>query len=478
MTGVLPFPHAAPNRVVNRERSSKIHMTEVWFRNPWNYVRELAEVRSARIAWDRGMLVKRRIDGIKHAEAYFAGQQWRLLMIGEQGTAEYTWASDHKPVGVYPTWDAATEELPLLEEMMQYPIGDDADVCNDPNLAEDERPVAGQDHRVVVINLPDMRNMAGRALVRKLKELQEDYPACSMHIHGLYSWRVNFGMGFKSVDVDPRTNAGKGKVTLPSGKEVLAERTVSMPQWVTILGMKPVDLTREPRNRCIYNIKSAEWAGQHFRENFAFASKASPSQVVDTLSGKAEPPAVKTGSPFTMPVVAQPNDKINCDTCSLQNNCKYYRQGSVCSVPGSEPANLAKQFGTRDADQIIDGLGTLLQLQANRLERGVSDENMYGELDPEVTKIANQLFANGSKLATLLNPALKGGPKVQVNVGVGGAAAVSASTPNQVLGSIVRELESRGISRDKITPDMVGNLLAEMTQGAPKAIESRVVQNG
>jgi hypothetical protein len=109
------------------------------------------------------------------------------------------------------------------------------------------------------------------------------------------------------------------------------------------------------------------------------------------------------------------------------------------------------------------------------LERGVSEENMYGELDPEVTKIANQLFQNGSKLATLLNPALKGGPRVQVNVGAGAAATVSASTPHQVLGAIVRELESRGIKREDITPTMVGNLLAEMNSGAAKAIEGRVV---
>jgi hypothetical protein len=453
-------------------------VTEVWFRNPWNYVRELAEVRVPRVAWDRGMLVKRRIDPVKHSEAYFAGQEWRLLLVGEQGTAEYTSASTAHPVGVYPTWDAAVEQLPLLEEMMQYPIGEDSDACNDPTVQSDERPVAGQEHRVVVINIPDLRNMAGRALIRKLKELQEDYPDCKLHIHGLYSWRVSFGMGFGATDVDPRTNAGKGKVTLPSGKEMIAEQTMKVPQWVTLLGMQPVQLTREPRNRCIYNIKSAVWASEHFMENVAFASRATPTQEIDTTSGKAAPVEVANKSPLTKPgLPLQPTDKINCDSCSLQNNCKYYRQGSVCSVPGSEPAELAKHFKTRDADVIIDGLGTLLALQARRLDRGVSDENVYGELDPEVTKIANQLFNNGAKLAKLINPSLNGGPQVQVNVG-GNAAAVQASTPNQVLGSIVRELEMRGIPREQITPDMVGNLLAEMgTAGVPRAIESRVVND-
>jgi hypothetical protein len=453
-------------------------VTEVWYRNPWNYIRELAEVRVARVAWDRGMCVKRRIDPIKHAEVYFAGQEWRILMIGEQGTAEYTYESDGKPVGVYPTWDASVENLTLLEEMMEFPIGEDADACNDPSLSEDERPVANQSHRVVIINIPNISTGNGKGLVRKLKELQEDYPSCILHLHGLYSWRVSFGMGFGATDVDPRTNAGKGKVYLPSGKEMLAEKTVAVPQWVTMLGMRPVDLTREPRNRTIYNIKSAEWAREHFMENIAFASRAHPNQAApDTTSKHAKP--VEITSRYVGPpgAVAQPTDKINCDSCSLQTNCKYYRQGSVCSVPGSEPAGLAAMFKTRDADVIIDGLGTLLQLQARRLDRGVSDENTYGELDPEVTKIANQLFQNGSKLAKMLDPARFAGPQVQVNVNNGASAAIQASTPNQVMGAIVRELESRGIPRDKITPIMVANLLEEMSggQNAPEAIESHVI---
>lgn len=452
--------------------------TEVWFRNPHNYIRELAEVGVGRIAWDRGMLVKKRIDPLKHAGAYFAGRPWRLLMIGEQGTAEYTHESGNKPVGVYPTWDASIESIELLEEMMQYPIGDDADACNSPDVPEDQRPVAGQTHRVVVINLPDNRSAHGRAFVRKLKEMQEDYPACVLHVHGLYSWRISFGMGFGATDVDPRTNAGKGKVTLPSGKEMIAEKTVAIPQWVTMLGMKPVDLTKEPRNRCIYNIKSAVWAAQNYMDDVAFASKPSKVQAAPDIESKNANP-IETGrrNPFTVPIVPKPTDKINCSTCSLQDSCKYFREGSVCSVPGSEPAELAKHFGTRDADSIIDGMAVIMQLQARRLDRGVADEELYGELDPEVTKIANQIFSNGAKLAKLLDPARFSGPSVQVNVGGNGSPALQASTPNQMLGTIVRALEARGVPRDDITGEMIGNFIAEMggAQQAPKAIEAEVL---
>lgn len=452
-------------------------MTEVWFRNPSNYIRELVECRAANIAWDRGMLTKRRLDPYKHAELYFqqAGiNDWRLLLVGAQGTAELRPGYDvDKPYAVYPTW-TATESLELLEEMMAYPIGEDADACNDPNCEVDERPVAGQEHRVVVAELPSLTSGPGRALVRKLKELQEDYPECILHIHGIYSWRVSFGMGFGAADVDPRTNAGKGKVTLPSGKEMIAEKTIGCPQWVTLLGFRVVEL-KEPRNRCMYNIKSAIWAGENYMDNFKFKS---------TGDGTANPNDKKslpltTKSHTSKAVVARTGDKIQCDTCSIQTSCKYYRQGAVCSVPGSEPAELAKYFKTRDSDMIIDGLGTLLAAQTRRMEKGMSEEELYGELDPEVSKIMNQLFTNGVKLAKLVNPALQGGTKVQVNV-ANGAAQISASTPNQLIGAVVRELEGRGISRDQITPKMIENVLGEMAQGRPQhqAIEGQVIGNG
>ena len=442
-------------------------MTEVWFRNPHNYIRELAEVGHGFIAWDRGLLVKRRIDPYKHAEAYFAPREdWRILLVGEQGSAELRKGhSLDSPVGVYPTWDASVEDLSLLEEMMQFPLGDDADACNDPTLEPDVRPVAGQEHRVIITNLPDMKTGPGRALGMKLKELQEDYPECIMHIHGIYSWRVAFGMGFAATDVDPRTNAGKGKVTLPTGKEMIAERTTTCPQWVNLLGMKPIDLTREPRNRCIYNIKSALWAGEHFRENIAF--KSAGTAVPDTTSKSALPVTTSTGHHMANPSQKeQRGDKIQCDTCSLQTSCKFYRQGSVCSVPGSEPAELAKFFNTRDSGTILQGMGTLLALQTRRLEKGVAEEEVYGELDPEVTKIANQIFNNAAKLAKLVDPALNS-PQVQVNVQQGGAAAVQAATPNQIMSQIMREFERRGIPASDVTPDMVKGLLLEMSgQGA------------
>ena len=448
--------------------------TEVWFRNPHNYIRELAEVRAMMVAWDRGMLHKRRLDPYKHASLYFGeNENWRVLLVGDQGTAELRPGYNvDKPYAVYPTW-TGSESLELLEEMMAYPLGQDTEACSDERIAPDERPVLGQEHRVVVTELPPLNMGPGRALVAKLKELQEDYPECILHIHGTYSYRVLFGTPFKAGDLDPRMSASKGRVFLPTGKEMIAEKTIGCPQWITLLNMRVVEL-KEPRMRCIYNIKSAQWAGEHYLENIKF--KSTGDAPVDPDAKKHSP--ATTGSYLTGTAKPQSGDKIQCDTCSLQTQCKYYRQGAVCSVPGSEPAELAKYFKTRDSEMIIDGLGTLLAFQTRRLEKGAAEENMYGELDPEVTKIANQIFTNATKLAKMVNPALNGGPKVQVNVS-GGQAAIQATTPNQMLGAMVRELEARGIPRDKITPDMITGMLSEMSGAnqAPKVIEGRVLSN-
>ena len=91
-------------------------MTEVWFRNPHNYVRELVEVGYGNIAWDMGMLVSRGIDPVKHAQLYFDSAQvpWRILLVGTQGSVEID--KDHgpgNPIGVYPTWEYG-EDFELL----------------------------------------------------------------------------------------------------------------------------------------------------------------------------------------------------------------------------------------------------------------------------------------------------------------------------------------------------------------------------
>lgn len=483
--------------------------TEVWFRNPDAYGRELAEVGAGLIAWDRGFLVKKKIDPCVHAELFLGAIPWRTLAIGPQGTAEYRPGDSYgNPSAVYPTF-AFGEDEGTLEQWAANPVGENEFACSDPEVQADLRPRLGQEHRVVITDIPNMSNGANRGFLKLIAELQQEYPHCIFHVHGLYGYRTMFGRPYRSVDYEARISAQKGKVVTPAGREIQFERLAAHAHWATMLGMKPSQLAI-PRNRCMYNIRSAMWAGQNFRKEIQYRVRGKQTQVDHQLTEVEL--VVKSNKDQMAPNEARMADEVlefmreqsagvthtatgakpkttaistyrarkgltradlepkegdyfQCDTCSLAMSCKFYREGSVCSVPTSDTSKLAKLFGSRDSEQIIDGLGKLLEIQAGRIEDGQAQEEDFGELNPEVNKLINSLFTNGVKLAKLINPALNGGPKVNVNVGVGagGQAAVMAGSPNQLMGAIIRSLEDRGVPREQITPEMIQGVLEGMS---------------
>lgn len=431
--------------------------TEVWFRNPDLYIRECVELGVGNIAWDRGYLQKKSIDPVRFADLHYPSHiDYRLLLVGEQGTAELKRGRGIDcPVAVYPTFDYQTDTLAALESMLENPAGDDETMVNHASWPTDERPVPGQEHRVVIIRSPDFKTGIGRQFVRTLLELQEEHPEAIMHVHGFYSYKVAFGMGFGAADMDPRITAKKGRVTLGSGKEVTYEQAAKVPQWVTVLGYKPVDL-QVPRNRCMFNMHSALWAAEHWRENFKFKSQGRH----DVDPTEKSPALATTNGVVTKKTGTTVGDKFLCDTCSLQDSCKYFRTGEVCSIPGSEPSSLATLFKSRDPDTILEGLSTILAAQTRRAERAMEDEAEYGELDPEVTKILNGVFDGGVKLAKLRDPRrFSPGARLAVNIGSGNTSVTNA-TPQAVVASIVAELEGRGIPRDKITPELLATVLS------------------
>lgn len=450
--------------------------TEVWFRNPTHYIKECVEVGSGNIVFDRGVIVKQKIDPVKHGELFYGSTiPWRYLIVAPQGTVEYQFGNDLKhPIAVYPTWSYLHDEFPILEELMAQPIADDP-AYTESALPYDERPVSGQEHRVVITDMPDMRAGSGRAFLRTIKELQEEYPECILHIHGLYSFKNCFSLGFGAADIEVRTSAAQGKVFMPYGKEIKVDKIGKLAKQIHLLGYSVGDL-KVPRNRCMFNIKSAMWAGEHFDKLYAPVVNRPLSTVPDTTTPDADYSPPEKKSPLPRGLVVKTTDKRLCDTCSLQDKCDYFRSGAVCSVPNAETRSLAEMFRTRDSDQIIEGLGTLLAAQTNRAERQMQIEEAIGELDPDVTRMLSSIFDQGVKLAKLVDPGLRSG-KVQVNVGAGGQAAVLNATPQQLMAEVVRTLESQGIPREKITPDMVSGLLARMSGAEPEAIEGTVVES-
>lgn len=438
--------------------------SEVWFRNPKLYIRECIELGVSRVAWDRGFLVKNRVDPLRFGDLYFpSAVDYRMLLVGDQGTAEVRRGRDvDDPVAVYPTWVYGEDDMSRLENWLANPIGEDAAACADKRFPADERPVLGQEHRVVITGVPTAVLSISRHFYGLLADLQEDYPDAIIHVHNLYGYGAMFARRFGAVDTDPRTLAKKGKVTLPNGKEVTYENAAKTPQWVEVVGFRPSDLS-VPRNRCMFNMRSSQWAAAHFRENVKFR-----------VRGAAEPdkpgPATTNGVK-SKTAIATVGDKFICDTCSLANTCKYFRDGSVCSLPDSDPAKLARFFKTRNSDSIIDGLGALMEQQVDRLEMGRRLEEEYGELSPEVTKIIDGLFDKGVNLAKLLNPALRGGLKVVVPVQTNGngQVAVRSGTPQELAAQAVAALEQRGYTRDEMTAELIEAVMSGQVV-PPKAL--------
>lgn len=444
--------------------------TEVWVRNPSNYIREALEAGATSFAWDRGFLMKRRMDPLKFVDTHIGvnpiGQ--RSIVIGVQGTGEYgpgqTLSS--RPLAVYPTW-AYGQSFDDLLKMIQYPAGLEPDRYkrDDPNLCA----VAGQEHRVVVVDLPNGRTGLGQRFLRQLAELQVDNPECILHVHGLYGFRPMFALGFRAVDIDPRSTAQKGKVMMPHGKEMSYERAADQPKWISLLGMRPSDL-RVPRNRCIFNILSAGWAGKHFRDNVRWSVNKNNNEFVDPDDPINE---IATDSRIMLHNGVKPNagDQWLCNSCSIQLSCKFFREGAVCTVPDSEPLELAHFFKTTDSETIIEGLGTLLAAQTHRLNRSLELENEHNDISPETTKIINTLFDRAVKLAKLVDPRLAAAGAMRINID-NRTATINASSPQQLMAAVVQELVSRGVRREDITPEMVMAILEKPEDVRGRAIEA------
>jgi hypothetical protein len=452
--------------------TKELPTTEVWWRNPSNYIKELVEVPAARnVIWDRGFLAKRGIDAWAHAALYFGKTpDWKVLVCGEQGTAMLDYQHDlRNPIAVFPTWDYAEDDMSILEQMIANPMGQDHAACA-ARLPPDEKPVLGQEHRVFITNLPASSLNLTKNLLRHIRELTEEYEHLNpkIHLHATYAYTLMFSMGFYSTDIDPRTDAQKGKIILPPGKVIKFEAAAQNAHWVNLLDMTPPEL-KIPRNRCIFNIKSGLWAGQYWTKNLTFKTVGKTDLDPRDKVLKSAPGArvVLGNSTQNKP---QPGDQIACNSCSLQTHCKYFRTDAVCSIPETEMSELAKYFNSRDSSRIIDGMGQILGAAAARLERGIELEEDFGELDPEVTKMMNMILNQGRNLAKLIDPSLAK-PTLSLTVNQGGSGQPQSA--RQVTSQVVRAIldENPGMEVKDVTADMVGNMLARMgSQDAAPAV--------
>lgn len=432
--------------------------TEVWFRNPDLYIQEIVEIAHERIVFDRGRLIKKSIDPLAFCRLYYGSTaDWRILVADENGSPVYGPKSSNlnEPLAVYPTWHYNVHSMTMLEEWCAENVGDDMAACTDKSVPPEFRPVFGQDHRVIIMNLPELGGGPGRRIMRELAELQHEYPEVKLHIHGTYALKTIFGNGFGAIDYEARVDAAKKKIVLGNCKVVPITESHKWKNWIALNGVTVGDLD-VPRNRCMFNMKSMLWAGENFNSENKFAVSRATRDTSPSAYLKKAATAPTTISPMFGSPKAQAGDKYLCDDCSLAPSCKFFRAGQVCSLPGSEMTEFTKMFETRDPTTILDGMGKVLESQMQRLQTGMEAEEIDGELDPEVTKVASVILTHSAKLAKMLNPALNGGPKIGVFVQ---GQVVPPPTVHGGVAAAIAHLEAQGIPRSEITEDMIATLL-------------------
>jgi hypothetical protein len=319
----------------------------------------------------------------------------------------------------------------------------------------------------VVIRHPSFGTSAGRAFLRVLAEMQDDHPDAIIHVHGAWGFRPAFGFT-RAGDIEVREAAKSGKVMLGNGRVVRWQEAAKHHDWINLHHMTLGSLS-VPRNRCIFNIRAATWAGENLDTSTLFRTRrdeAADRRRIRTVASR--PP-----SPYARRMKVGDGDKFACDQCSLQMSCKLYRTGGVCTISDSEAAPLAAMFKTRDSDRIIEGLGRVLALGVERAERGLADETLEGKLDPEVTKILNQTFINGAKLAKLVDPSLAAAGAPRVGVFINNAQQGMASRPNVLTAGAVAALEAQGVAREDITPEMI---VAMMQDSAAIKVKHQAIE--
>jgi hypothetical protein len=431
----------------------------MWFRNPIRWMPSLVDAGATKVAWHRGLLIKRSIEPVAHARLHFpAGVDWRVLSVGQQGVQEWTPDSVdmNDPVACYPIWQYG-EPITQLEDLCRKNAAEDPATHSDPNVEPRYRMRPGQEHRVVIGSYPHLQHGIGQRFLALIGELQADYPDCILHLFSATT--VMFlGTGLRSGDFDPWTLAAKGSLSLPNGRVLFRADFAKGRQWMNLLGYSDGDF-QTIRKRLEFNIKAAEFGALHWHEHVNFRSMVPPASLADLdrpLSEISIPErtahAVYSGSP-------KPGDKISCQHCSLSHSCKLYREGSVCTLSSSETSGLVAHFKTRDSNRIIEGLGKVLAVQAQRAEAALEVEQGGEDLNPELTRVLTQVFEGGVKLAKLVNPALAAAGATRVAVQINNGHQITAASPAALMAGLVRELEERGVDRGDITPEMVLGLL-------------------
>ena len=454
---------------------------DLWWKNPYKYHKQLKDRGESQVLWDFSFLRKYRIDVLTFMRQNFHGLPWKAYILDERTCylIDYTCGTnEHR--GSWPVWSYPNYNLRELEDLIRTPW--DQRPVN-PNAAWYDIPVVGQKHRVFI---KDIKNGAMDPILRKrrqkLTKIQRAFPEVELFIKPIdFSFPLMFGAGFSAGCMDPYKahHDNKGSIVLPNGSHIMLKRDIDRlyreAPKIEFLGYDVDHILEDPWINLEFQIASCRHAAHHWDDPTGpfIGARAQISHRVDYENPDMY---AKTSSysvvKFKKDKIKE-TDKILCDSCSLWRLCPAYRAEEVCGLPGTESKKLSEMFKSRNADEVVEGLASIVSKQAERVERRMDEEQFApGGSDKEIDKQLNALFKNGTQLAKLRNPNL-GRPLVQINNGPGtqNNQIVANADPRALAATVIQEIEATGVRREDITDEMI----AEHIGGARQAIEAEVV---
>lgn len=119
---------------------------------------------------------------------------------------------------------------------------------------------------------------------------------------------------------------------------------------------------------------------------------------------------------------------------------------------------LKDALGARTADEILDGMTQLLELNVDRLESALNREDEADTTDPHVTKMIGDVMSQAERIAKIRMPLL-GQPDQQP------PALPPAYTEAQLTRRVLEHMEALGMSRNAITPEMLEGVAKDVSTG-------------
>lgn len=462
---------------------------ETYYRNAHKYINVLQEYGIKSYAWSYGEHMRERMDSIQWASMQGGpDDEWRAMIVAIEGALAYDQRSEDwlDPVAVYPVWNTSMP-ISALEAYCATPVTENPKIMLSKETFKGDYPglfvpKPGQAHKVVIFAPPDIRSEVGRLQFKMMREVRDKYPDVEWIVWNTASFRIIFSGMFQGAGFDAFIKPKGHLLITPPGKVIQHSDRAVWKMWFEFMGYDFEEVWETLEGRIAYCIDSFNWASRHFERTTRFRLRVINGVDINTPDAEALDREYSEGGWFRAGAmgdrVMAPGDGILCDDCSVAPSCKVYREGAVCGVPSADGAELAKLFGSRDSDKIIDGLTEIVKIQSERVAADVNEEDARGERYMETDKRMKDLFDAGQKLAKLIDPSLNGkGTTVNVGlIGANGQPVVGTSTPQEVVGKAVRALEAAGIPRDEITNELILGVITGEDPGLLAAARPRVIE--